>query len=219
MGTRGHRLRALAKEEAKSQELLQSLRQGEQSSASRSVGALSNYDQHSADEGSETFEREKDLGLICDTQARIEQISRARKKLRQGTYGICDNCCNPIGKERQKALPYATLCIDCKAEEEEEFGSYHRPLEETMIAARFTRANKFLDNTAYDTEDTWQDLAQYATTDSPDEDAHLHIDDLWHELHTSFPGDPEKELAAELTPNIQELWQQEYEEDERARRD
>lgn len=214
MGTRGHRLRALAKEEAKLQSLLQSLRQDERNiPASRSIGTLSSYDQHPADEGSETYEREKDLGLLRDTQQQITQVQRARKKLRQGTYGLCDNCKRPIGNERQKALPHATLCVDCKADQEENYGLYHRPAEETMVTARFTRPLSYPDNTAYDAEDTWQDLARYATTDSSDDDAHLHIDDLWQELHTNFPGDPEKELAAEITPDIQAIWQREFEDE------
>ncbi|HZO21670.1 MAG TPA: TraR/DksA C4-type zinc finger protein [Steroidobacteraceae bacterium] len=31
-----------------------------------------------------------------------------------GTYGICEECGNPIGEERLRARPEATLCIDCQ---------------------------------------------------------------------------------------------------------
>ena len=32
----------------------------------------------------------------------------------RGTYGICENCGNPIAKARLLALPYSTLCLKDK---------------------------------------------------------------------------------------------------------
>jgi DnaK suppressor protein len=43
------------------------------------------------------------------------EIDRALVKLDEGTYGSCDACGGQIAPERIEALPWATLCIACKA--------------------------------------------------------------------------------------------------------
>jgi DnaK suppressor protein len=43
------------------------------------------------------------------------EIERALEKLDDGTYGICDACGEQIAPERLEALPWATMCISCKA--------------------------------------------------------------------------------------------------------
>ena len=35
-----------------------------------------------------------------------------------GTFGTCGRCGKPISEERLEAMPYATLCIECKRLEE-----------------------------------------------------------------------------------------------------
>ena len=43
----------------------------------------------------------------------IAATRAALTRIENGTYGTCANCGNPIGENRLKALPAATLCIDC----------------------------------------------------------------------------------------------------------
>jgi DnaK suppressor protein len=43
------------------------------------------------------------------------EIDRALAKLGEGTYGVCDGCGKAISPERLEALPWATLCVTCKA--------------------------------------------------------------------------------------------------------
>ncbi len=43
------------------------------------------------------------------------EIDRALSKLADGDYGVCDSCGEPIADERLEALPWATMCIRCKA--------------------------------------------------------------------------------------------------------
>lgn len=43
------------------------------------------------------------------------EIDRALEKLDDATYGTCDACGGPIAPERLEALPWATLCVGCKA--------------------------------------------------------------------------------------------------------
>ena len=46
-------------------------------------------------------------------QKMIEEIDVTLKRIDEGTYGQCASCEDEIGSERIRALPTATLCIDC----------------------------------------------------------------------------------------------------------
>ena len=72
------------------------------------------YGNHMADVGSETYEMEKNLGLLDNLRRQLEMTDAALARFDQGTYGICANCGRPIDPNRLEALPHATLCIDCK---------------------------------------------------------------------------------------------------------
>ena len=78
-----------------------------QSDISGDVGV----DDESADAGTATFEREKELSIEQNVRDLIQKIDRALKRIDDGTYGICERCGKPIEKARIKALPYVDLCI------------------------------------------------------------------------------------------------------------
>ena len=82
------------------------------SSEQSDLGELSNLDQHPADLGTEVFEREKDLSIIETIDGELADIEAALGRLDDGSYGSCEKCGSPIGKERLEAVPYARLCID-----------------------------------------------------------------------------------------------------------
>ena len=67
-----------------------------------------------ADSAQSTAERGKVLALIDRLRDQLRDVERARAKIEAGTYGICDSCGKPISRERLEALPYSTLCVDCK---------------------------------------------------------------------------------------------------------
>lgn len=46
--------------------------------------------------------------------ATLEQINRAIDRIDDGTYENCEECEGEIGSARLEALPFATLCIECK---------------------------------------------------------------------------------------------------------
>jgi DnaK suppressor protein len=48
----------------------------------------------------------------------IHKIDAALARIDAGTYGECVACGDSIGLERLRARPVATLCIDCKQEQE-----------------------------------------------------------------------------------------------------
>ena len=78
-----------------------------QSEAAGDVG----LDDESADAGTATFEREKDLSIENNVRDLLQKIERALKRMDEGTYGACQVCGKPIEKARIKALPYVDLCI------------------------------------------------------------------------------------------------------------
>jgi DnaK suppressor protein len=48
----------------------------------------------------------------------LQQIERAIHLIRKGRYGSCEACGGQIPIARLKALPYATVCIDCRQRQE-----------------------------------------------------------------------------------------------------
>jgi DnaK suppressor protein len=75
-------------------------------------------DQHMADTATETVDREIDYTLEEHDERLLESIDAALARIDAGTYGTCVNCGRAIAPERLEAMPWATLCIDCKREEE-----------------------------------------------------------------------------------------------------
>lgn len=73
------------------------------------------FDEESGQGDSMNVERERDLALSAQALAAVEEIDHALEKLDLGTYGVCEKCGENIPKERLKALPYAALCVKCKA--------------------------------------------------------------------------------------------------------
>jgi RNA polymerase-binding protein DksA len=78
----------------------------------------SGADNHPGDTASATYDRELELGLEEGAEDLLAKIEAALKRIDDGTYGICENCGQPIGEERLEAMPWATLCIDDKRREE-----------------------------------------------------------------------------------------------------
>jgi RNA polymerase-binding transcription factor DksA len=71
-----------------------------------------------ADAGTATFEREQEISLANNAREVFEQSIRALARLVDGSYGICESCGSPIGKNRLLAFPRATLCLTCKSKQE-----------------------------------------------------------------------------------------------------
>lgn len=72
------------------------------------------YGNHLADTGTETFEEEKALALEAHLQGLLSKVEEALRRFEEGTYGICEECGQPIPPERLEALPYATTCVRCQ---------------------------------------------------------------------------------------------------------
>ena len=73
------------------------------------------FDEESGEGDTLAVERERDLTLSAQALAAVEEIDIALAKVKDGTYGVCEQCHNTIPKERLRALPNAALCVQCKS--------------------------------------------------------------------------------------------------------
>jgi len=76
------------------------------------------FDDDPADAGSASFERETAQSLSNHARRLLAQIDEALRRMDAGNYGTCERCGNAIEAARLEALPYATLCMDCKRRDE-----------------------------------------------------------------------------------------------------
>jgi DnaK suppressor protein len=67
------------------------------------------------EEATQSFELEKRLALEKQVKDNLIDVERALEKFNKGTYGRCDICKKPIDPNRLEALPFATMCLNCKA--------------------------------------------------------------------------------------------------------
>jgi RNA polymerase-binding transcription factor DksA len=74
---------------------------------------IADYDQHQADQATETFLREQDAAISEGLKTELEQVDAARAKMEAGTYGYCDRCSKEIPADRLEVLPYTVFCIQC----------------------------------------------------------------------------------------------------------
>jgi DnaK suppressor protein len=68
---------------------------------------LSRVDQHTADQGSELFENERDQSLIERLKHELDAIDRAEGRIEEGTYGVSVESGDPIPDGRLEAIPWA----------------------------------------------------------------------------------------------------------------
>lgn len=66
------------------------------------------------DLASASHERELSIILNGNKDEVLLKIDQALEMIKNGTYGVCLNCKQPIARERLKAIPFARLCIHCQ---------------------------------------------------------------------------------------------------------
>jgi DnaK suppressor protein len=71
-------------------------------------------DNHLADIATYTYDRELDSTLEGAEGQHLAHIDGALRRIEDGTYGTCENCGKAISPERLEAMPWVSLCIDCK---------------------------------------------------------------------------------------------------------
>jgi RNA polymerase-binding transcription factor DksA len=74
-------------------------------------GELADYDQHPADQGTETLEREMDETRRAVLENEAKDVATAQQRLEEGTYGTCIVDGEEIPAARLEAIPEAIRCI------------------------------------------------------------------------------------------------------------
>ena len=107
----------LKKEKAELLEKLEELRTLGQPSTERKEGSPFGKREEGADEASEL---EKRMALEERLRESLNEVEHALQKYEAGTYGLCDSCGQPIERGRLEAIPQASLCLSCKAQQAKE---------------------------------------------------------------------------------------------------
>jgi DnaK suppressor protein len=76
-------------------------------------GNLSNAPLHPADLGTDNFEQEFTLSLLQNQEQVLTEITEALNRIRNGTFGRCEECQATIPKARLQAVPYTRHCVAC----------------------------------------------------------------------------------------------------------
>ena len=84
-----------------------------------SSGDLSSYSYHMADQGTDAMEREKAFLMASKSGRLLYHIDEALRRIKDGTFGKCQECGEEISTARLEAVPHARLCIACKEKEEQ----------------------------------------------------------------------------------------------------
>jgi RNA polymerase-binding transcription factor DksA len=74
-----------------------------------------------------SVEQDRIVAFIQEQERQLEALERTLQQARQGRYGICERCHQPIDPERLEAVPDTTYCIKCKIIVERERGHLHVP--------------------------------------------------------------------------------------------
>ena len=109
----------LIAERAKLASEIRSIAQETSKSPREASGDLSAYTLHMADMAADTYERELSMNIVSSEQELLYQIDDALKRLDDGSFGLCQQCSQPITMSRLKAVPYASLCIGCQRAKEQ----------------------------------------------------------------------------------------------------
>jgi RNA polymerase-binding protein DksA len=81
-------------------------------------GGDTQFDEESGEGDTVNIERERDLLLSAQARHVVEEIDAALLRLKKGTYGVCSYAGRKIPVERLEAIPWADVCVDCKARAE-----------------------------------------------------------------------------------------------------
>jgi len=81
-------------------------------------GDLSGYSLHIADVATDNFDREMQFKYATAEQRILFEIDAALARLKERSFGKCEDCEKDIKINRLLALPYAKLCVKCQEKED-----------------------------------------------------------------------------------------------------
>jgi DnaK suppressor protein len=69
------------------------------------------------DQANSDAEAELQIGVHRSDVRLLRAIEEALARIRQGTFGVCQVCKQPVSKARLEAVPWTRLCRECKERE------------------------------------------------------------------------------------------------------
>ena len=82
------------------------------------IGAVYANEADPLDRATEEQARNDQLRIRGRESRLIAKIKKSLQAIDDGTYGICENCEEPIAIARLKARPVTSYCITCKTKQE-----------------------------------------------------------------------------------------------------
>jgi len=81
-------------------------------------GDQSSVPGHMAELASDASEKTLSFGRMESQTDELKEIKDAMERIKDGSFGSCENCQGRIPKERLRAISYARLCVKCQGKEE-----------------------------------------------------------------------------------------------------
>lgn len=97
--------------DARARELARSLRKREIIEVERSADSL--------DDTLRATERESSAQTLARDSRLLRDIEAARARIRDGAFGTCLGCEEPIAPKRLQAVPWAAYCVSCQERTEQ----------------------------------------------------------------------------------------------------
>lgn len=72
-----------------------------------------NYGDEDDENVQESVDLDKNFAMVQELETKLDSIRKTRQKIKEGTYGKCENCGSDIAPNRLKAVPNAIKCITC----------------------------------------------------------------------------------------------------------
>ena len=73
------------------------------------------FSMHPADAASDSFDRDLALSLLSFEQDALGEIDDALRRIREGSYGVCELTGKPIPLQRLEAIPWARYTAEAQA--------------------------------------------------------------------------------------------------------
>jgi DnaK suppressor protein len=74
------------------------------------------YSEHMADAGTDAYDQDFALGMASSEQDAIYEIEEAMRRIKSGTFGVCEMTGKPIEPARLAAIPWTRFSADAERE-------------------------------------------------------------------------------------------------------
>ncbi len=109
---------------------------------------------HQGDAGSDAYDRDFALSVLAKEQDALYEIEQALRRIKQGSYGVCELSGEKIPQPRLEAIPFARLTVQCQAQWEKDYGNRRfRPSNEVGFSGGNTLDDEDSDAVLLDEDD------------------------------------------------------------------